>query len=321
MTTVTATATATDGSRRDRALDVPNNTVRGGCELNLMIGIDYTASNGQPSDAASLHHFSPQGLNQYQQAMFETVRILQHYDSDKLFPVYGFGGQLGGAHVNHCFPLTMNPSQPHVHGVDGIMQVYAESFQHVVLSGPTLFAPYVRSLQTCLSLGRSVSRSVCTARALLTHSACTCCSLLDQACAAASQHCSQTDQKYFVLMILTDGAIMDMQPTIDALVRGSRLPLSVVIVGVGDADFASMKTLDGDGQRLRATNGTVAVRDIVQFVPFNQVRHQSIGRLAAETLSEIPRQLMSYMKAVQFTPTPCLDTIETLRARHTLTPA
>jgi hypothetical protein len=33
-------------------------------------------------------------------------------------------------------------------------------------------------------------------------------------------------------------------------VRGADLPLSIVIVGVGEADFECMETLDGDTQPL-----------------------------------------------------------------------
>jgi len=36
---------------------------------------------------------------------------------------------------------------------------------------------------------------------------------------------------YYVLLILTDGAISDMDETKDAIVRASCLPLSIVIVG------------------------------------------------------------------------------------------
>jgi vacuolar-type H+-ATPase subunit F/Vma7 len=39
-------------------------------------------------------------------------------------------------------------------------------------------------------------------------------------------------------LILTDGVINDIQKTIDEVVRGSDLPLSIVIVGVGNADFS-----------------------------------------------------------------------------------
>ncbi|KAG7401787.1 hypothetical protein PHYBOEH_010250 [Phytophthora boehmeriae] len=71
--------------------------LRGGLEMNLVIGIDYTASNGPPNDPRSLHFIDPRGPNQYQHAISATVSILQEYDSDKQFPVYGFGGIPPGA--------------------------------------------------------------------------------------------------------------------------------------------------------------------------------------------------------------------------------
>ena len=43
---------------------------------------------------------------------------------------------------------------------------------------------------------------------------------------------------------------MDMQKTIDEIVAASKLPLSIVIVGVGKADFDAMETLDADEEPL-----------------------------------------------------------------------
>jgi hypothetical protein len=40
---------------------------------------------------------------------------------------------------------------------------------------------------------------------------------------------------------------MDMSTTKAAIVDLSRLPCSIIIVGVGNADFSSMNALDGDG--------------------------------------------------------------------------
>lgn len=37
-----------------------------------------------------------------------------------------------------------------------------------------------------------------------------------------------------------DGVISDMGRTVDRIVHASRLPLSIVIVGVGGADFSNM---------------------------------------------------------------------------------
>ena len=39
--------------------------------------------------------------------------------------------------------------------------------------------------------------------------------------------------QYYILLILTDGAIMDMQETIDSVVKASNLPISIIIIGIG----------------------------------------------------------------------------------------
>ena len=82
----------------------------------------------------------------------------------------------------------------------------------------------------------------------------------------------QQRNKYLVLLIITDGAIHDMEETIRLLVNGSNLPLSVLIVGVGNDDFSNMEVcmkieqnyeqkLDGDEERL-SSNGVFASRDV-----------------------------------------------------------
>jgi len=45
------------------------------------------------------------------------------------------------------------------------------------------------------------------------------------------------------LTYFQDGVINDFQETKDALVRASNLPLSILIVGVGAADFKEMQVL------------------------------------------------------------------------------
>ena len=53
-------------------------------------------------------------------------------------------------------------------------------------------------------------------------------------------------QTYFVLLIITDGVITDVANTQDVIVEASMLPMSIIIVGVGNADFSQMQILDGD---------------------------------------------------------------------------
>ena len=84
-------------------------------------------------------------------------------------------------------------------------------------------------------------------------------------------------QQYFVLLIITDGVITDLDETRQAIVNAAKLPMSIIIVGVGNADFAAMEFLDGDSRMLRSHTGEEAARDIVQFVPFREFRNVSVG--------------------------------------------
>jgi hypothetical protein len=75
--------------------------------------------------------------------------------------------------------------------------------------------------------------------------------VIQQACAvAASSGCTQDQQKYFVLLIITDGVINDSDATIASIVAAADLPMSILIVGVGAANFDMMEVLDGDEHRL-----------------------------------------------------------------------
>jgi hypothetical protein len=72
-----------------------------------------------------------------------------------------------------------------------------------------------------------------------------------------------------------------MDKTIDLLIQASMMPLSIIIVGVGNADFGNMNKLDGDNG-LFGSNGVKAPRDIVQFVPFRDLNLD--GNLLAKEL-------------------------------------
>lgn len=70
------------------------------------------------------------------------------------------------------------------------------------------------------------------------------------------------------------------------VVNASALPLSIVIVGIGQADFGKMDTLDGDAGLVNS-KGQKAARDLVQFVPFRNFNGNQAA-LAKAVLAEIP---------------------------------
>lgn len=238
--------------------------VTGGCEINLMVAVDFTISNGPPDDPTSLHYRNGKTPNEYQQAISKIGSILEHYATNNCFPIWGFG-----AKVNHvkqdCLDLGTN--RP---GVQGLLDAYESAFDipGFDLSGPTNFTPVLRA-----------------------------------AAQTASAYQNDRKQNYSVLVILTDGVIADVEPTVDTLCRiASTVPLSIIIIGVGKADFKKMEKLIGDDGLLRDSTGhVVAERDIVQFVPYRNYM-ANLDKLTAEVLCEIPKQLVGYFQSRNIKP-------------------
>mmetsp|Transcript_28397 Transcript_28397/g.46009 ORF Transcript_28397/g.46009 Transcript_28397/m.46009 type:complete len:170 (-) Transcript_28397:102-611(-) len=119
--------------------------IAGGCEISLIVAIDFTASNGPPSSPDSLHFNTMGGRNQYQRAILAVGEILANYDTDKLIPAYGFGAQLPPAwNVSHCFALMGNPL--HVRAQTALVRLPASLVSCIcchmspLLSSPALFS-------------------------------------------------------------------------------------------------------------------------------------------------------------------------------------
>uniref|UniRef100_A0A8C4HIM9 Copine-3 n=1 Tax=Dicentrarchus labrax TaxID=13489 RepID=A0A8C4HIM9_DICLA len=242
--------------------------IMGGCQINFTIAIDFTGSNGDPSTPQSLHYINPEGYNEYLTAIWAVGNVIQDYDSNKMFPVFGFGAQVPPSwQVSHQFPVNFNPANPFCAGIEGVVHAYRQCLPQLKLWGPTNFAPIINHV----------------------------------ACFAKQALRQNMASQYFVLLIITDGVITDMDQTRTAIVEASRLPMSIIIVGVGGADFSAMEFLDSDDKLLCSPNGDVASRDIVQFVPFRDFQGNSVA-LAQSVLAELPDQVSSFFNSYKLKP-------------------
>ena len=241
--------------------------LRGGMQINLWVAIDFTGSNGIPTLQNSLHYLGP-NPNQYETAIRACGDIVAYYDYDQKFPCFGFGGKFYGAdQVDHCFPLNGNMEDPEIEGIDGILETYRNVLKNTQLYGPTYFHYFINKLNETIKPD--------IAREDYSH--------------------------YHVLMILTDGIIEDMDETIDALVEASYLPVSVIIIGIGNADFSNMDVLDADDEPLFDRNGRKADRDLVQFVPYKDFQNNG-QKLAEQVLEEVPRQIVEFYQHKKIAP-------------------
>lgn len=251
--------------------------IKAGAQIHFVISVDFTASNGDPAYPDSLHYLEPMGkhMNPYESALIAVGEIIKPYDTQGLFAGFGFGAKLHGPNrpPTHLFPLNGNDLHPYVSSIEDLLKVYRAKLKNVVLSGPTNFSP-------CIAHCNNIARQF------------------------------EDGNHYFVLLIVTDGIISDMVQTKKAIIEASTSPMSIIICGVGDAEFSAMHELDSDDV-VMSVDGRKAERDIVQFVPMNQfipndrraTRPPSMELrrlLAEEVMREIPDQLTSYMVARGF---------------------
>ncbi len=247
--------------------------LRGGLEVSLICGIDFTASNGIPSAPTSLHFIDAQNPNQYQKVILSVTDILLEYDYDKVIQGYGFGAKplfpgFNPILASHFFPMSGDWQNCGAQGTAGLFALYNHALMNTELAGPTFFSPLLIEINKFTEASKQ-----------------------------------QNPNAYTCVMIITDGEIHDKLETIDQLVyAANNLPLSVIIIGVGDANFSSMEDLDSDGQLLRDSRGNVAKRDIVQFVPFSQFANRPREDLAAHVLYELPGQVVSYFDMIGVPP-------------------
>ncbi|XP_077051642.1 copine-4 isoform X1 [Siphateles boraxobius] len=254
--------------------------IMGGCQIQFTVAIDFTASNGDPRNSCSLHYIHPYQPNEYLKALIAVGEICQDYDSDKMFPAFGFGAQIPpDFKVSHDFAVNFDEDNPECAGIQGVVEAYQNCLPKIQLYGPTNIAPIIQKVAD------SASEEMHTKEAM----------------------------EYFILLILTDGVITDMADTREAIVHASHLPMSVIIVGIGSADFSDMQMLDGDDGILRSPKGEPVLRDIVQFVPFRNFKHASPAALAKSVLAEVPNQVVDYYNGKGIKPK-CLSDYESSRA-------
>lgn len=243
--------------------------IAAGLQINVTVAIDFTGSNGKMTSPESLHHVGGSQPNAYMRAIEAVGNVIQDYDSDKMFPVLGFGARVPPKmDVSHEFAVNMNANNPSCNGVKGIIDAYKACLTHIELFGPTNFAPVINHVAKF----------------------------------AAAAQLEKAARNYFILLILTDGIVSDMPETLHAIVSASHLPMSIIIVGVGGSDFEAMNVLDGDAGALQdpLVQGAKARRDIVQFVAFRNCESPTV--LAKHVLAEVPRQVCEYFNIYSIQP-------------------
>lgn len=256
--------------------------VMSGGEISLTVGIDFTASNGDPTKPCSLHYINLNEPNEYIKSLITVGEVCQDYDTDKMFPAYGFGAKVPpNQELSFDFPLNFNLKNPYCSSVLGIVSAYQRCLRKVQPWGPTNVAPIINHVISCTQERMKKNES--------------------------------SALKYSILLLMTDGVVTDMDETVNAIVAASYLPISIIIIGIGKADFSVMRDLDCDVGKLKSSKGIEAFRDIVQFIPFLEYKDLAPAHLARAVLGEVPTQVSEYFKLKRNKPLLCEYSMYTLR--------
>ncbi|XP_073312895.1 E3 ubiquitin-protein ligase RGLG2-like [Primulina huaijiensis] len=227
---------------------------------NLIVAIDFTKSNewtGKKSfNGKSLHHLGDD-LNPYEHAISIIGRTLSTFDEDNLIPCFGFGDVT--THDRDVF--SFYPNHRPCYGFEEALNRYRELVGDIKLAGPTSFGPII---ETAIGI------------------------------------VDGSGGQYHVLLIIADGQVTrsvdtgvgqfspQESSTTDAIVKASMYPLSIIVVGVGDGPWDTMKEFD-DNIPARAF-------DNIQFVNFTAIMSKNIplaqreAEFALWALMEIPSQ-------------------------------
>ncbi|CAI0454741.1 unnamed protein product [Linum tenue] len=233
---------------------------------NLIVGIDFTKSNewtgAKSYNRKSLHHIGDT-LNPYEQAISIIGKTLAAFDEDNLIPCYGFGDAT--THDQDVFSFYQD--ERFCNGFEEVLSRYREIVPSLRLAGPTSFAPVIEKAMTIVE---------------------------------------ESGGQYHVLLIIADGQVTrsvdtehgrlspQEQKTVDAIVQASKLPLSIVLVGVGDGPWDTMKEFDD--------NIPAREFDNFQFVNFTEIMLKNVDQSRKETqfalsaLMEIPPQYKATME-------------------------
>ncbi|KAJ8475839.1 hypothetical protein OPV22_019566 [Ensete ventricosum] len=227
---------------------------------NLIVGIDFTKSNewtGKLSFGGRSLHSIGAAQNPYEQAISIIGRTLSAFDEDNLIPCFGFGD----ATTHDTDVFSFYPGERPCNGFEEALERYREIAPLLRLAGPTSFAPMIEMAVTIVE---------------------------------------QTGGQYHVLLIIADGQVTrsvdtdlgrlssQEQRTVDAIVKASEFPLSIILVGVGDGPWDMMKEFDD--------NIPARSFDNFQFVNFTSIMEKGTAKSREETefalaaLMEIPAQ-------------------------------
>lgn len=184
-----------------------------------------------------------------------------NYSTQQLFDgktrVWGFGAKYY-EEVPHFFTCGENPTAT---GIEGVLQAYRVVYRSVLVNDLTMAEPTV-----ILSVLRAAAQRA------------------EKFVVPSNSTNPKKDLRYCVLLIMTYGVVSDLARTQEIIQSYRDLPLSIVMVGIGRADFTEMH---------KWNTYPFDTRGRFSFADYRQHKYSSMS-LSQEALQQVSLDVRDY---------------------------
>ena len=207
-------------------------------------------------------HISNSESNQYLQAIAGFRETLFDFIGD--FEIYGYGAELIDSNENNKDYFNLNLKN-NTTLIENIESVYKECLNKIKFNEDNVLSPLIQNIRKVIY----------------------------------SKYKSST---YSILFLLINSPPKnnDFQNTIDALIENTYLPLSVVIIGIGNSEFDDIKKLFSHKNKI-SSKGIEKLRNNSYFITMKDCDLNN-DILKNKCLKDIPKQIVQYYSINKTTP-------------------
>ena len=191
--------------------------------------------------------------------------LISNYTSNHLFYSYGFGGKIKKEdNFKNIFNINENSSP--IKNYDEVMVSYNNIINKIIQDNQIYFSFLIRK----------VSQEIYKIYEI---------------------------KFYNILFILTREIIdkSDIKDTVDAIIESSYLPLSIIIIGIGENNFNKMNKLFNDIPN-NSSIGMKKMRDNVLFKSLNNDFDNDVEKMIEFILNDVKKQILYFYELIKFTP-------------------
>lgn len=244
----------------------------GGLDLSIIFCVGFT----EEGSGSSSHKLSSKEKNDYELIMSLLSPGFQYYSKNKNIDLYGYGadtrfpnadGETWNNKISNFFPCSGDLEISRTDLKD-VLKDYRKTLGHCQLCSPAVFAP-------CLEF--IIPR--------------------------IEANLEKNPDNYTTVVFLANESDKGMAKTLDWMVKASNLPLSILILGIGDADFSEFGIFTKDTRKLIGSNLEHIKRDFVNFMKFDgKAVRKNPAQFVEKIFSALPTQIIEYYEMVDRNP-------------------